>query len=117
MKSQGWCVGLWAAVLFAGCATNLERDRPFSDAWVEHNRHEREFRERKAAIRGEEGLVLIGDSQKSRAALFLDEAGKPRLRVGRGWGVDLNYSGDPEVKVNYKLKWNLSKPQWERETK
>ncbi|HPO14638.1 MAG TPA: hypothetical protein PLI09_14440 [Candidatus Hydrogenedentes bacterium] len=117
MKSRMYCAGFIAAVLCMGCASNLDRDRPFSDAWANYNKHEREFRARKERIRGDEGIVLVGDSKKSRAAVYMDESGNPRLRVGKGWSVDMDYGGSSSVKVKYKLKWKSSKQHWEPKKK
>jgi len=103
-----------AMIALCGCVAGLERERPFSKSWADHQRHERDFAERKARIRGEEGLVLLGNPQKNRAALLMDEeSGRPRLDIGRktGWSLDLRYDKAAEAAIKYKLKWDFAKPK------
>lgn len=114
MKTGIQTACLLAMLSLCGCVAGLERERPFSQSWADHQRHERDFAERKARIRGEEGLVLLGNPQKNRAAVYMDEeSGRPRLDIGRktGWSLDLRYDKGAEAAIKYKLKWDFAKPK------
>ena len=93
--------------------TGDQRNRPFSDDWGHHIKHERAFERRKARIRGEEGVVIVGDKEKARAAIVMDEAGNPKLNVGRetGWSADVDYDHGPEGEIKYKHEWDFVKPK------
>jgi len=97
----------------AGCVTSDGRERPFTDGWSTQVRSEQNFQRRKERLRGDEEIVLMGDSDKARAAVVMDERGRPRLNVGRktGWSADLDYDEGPEARLKYKLKWDFAKPK------
>lgn len=91
---------VWVAV---GCATTLERDRAFSDSWAYQRSTEGE--------RWEPGgeVVLSGkEGRGPKAAVRMDEEGKPRLWLGGKSRVSADFDlngGDPEVGVKYKIGW------------
>lgn len=101
-----YLVVLVPAVLIAtGCVTQLPRDKPFTKAWYAHQRNEREFQERKKRISGGE-LVLMGQQDAARAAIQLDEEGKPKLNVGKRKGLSADIDADlDEASVFFKYKW------------
>ncbi len=106
-------------LLLMGCVTGDQRDRPFSDDWTHQLKHDRAFERRKARIRGDGEVVIVGDKDKARAAIVMDEAGNPKLNVGRktGWSADLDYDRGPEGEVKYKYEWDFVKPQHRKNRK
>jgi hypothetical protein len=91
----------------------MNKYSPFHEEWAQRERSQREFDERKARLRGDQEIVLMGGSQSGRAAVYMDEKGRPRLNVGRktGLSADLDYDGGPEAEVKYKKRWKFVKPQ------
>ncbi len=110
MKMLLWCPLL--TLLGAGCVTGDGREKPFSPRWTDQTKDEWAFERRKARLKGDEGIGLGGKGKDSKAAVKMDEKGKPRLNIGgdTGLSADLNYSGGPEAKVKYKVKWDFAKP-------
>jgi hypothetical protein len=106
MGRKRWALAL-LVVVAPGCLSTAQRDRAFSNDWAHQVRSENEFKARKARIGGDE-LVLVGKNRGPRAAVEVDDKGRPRLNVGKKTGLsadlDLN-EGEPEAKVKYKLKW------------
>jgi hypothetical protein len=87
-----------------GCVTTLPRERPFSKEWAHHHNNQRELEERKARVRNGE-LVLFGRRNSTRAAVVMDDEGKPRLNVGktRGLSADVDIDTD-DAGVMFKYK-------------
>jgi len=102
-----------AAILLvaAACASNGIVHRPFTKDWTYHQerRSEMERREQRQA----DELVLIGEKEGARAAVELDEKGKPKLNVGRkrGFSADIDVDTD-EADVMFKYEW-----EWGRKEK
>jgi len=91
----------------AGCAHDVRTDRAFTDEWVIRNERLGAFEERKARL-AEDELVLVGKKDSMRAAVEMDEKGRPRLNVGKDRGVsaDVNVDTDSaDVKLKYKWRW------------
>jgi hypothetical protein len=88
-----------------GCVTSLPRDTPFSEAWYKHQRHEIEFKERKDRIDNGE-WVLAGKKDAARAAVQMDEEGKPKLNVGKRKGLSADLDADlDKASIFFKYKW------------
>ena len=117
MRIVRYVCGLVSALCLLGCVTGDQRDRPFSDDWTRQIKHDRAFERRKARIRGEGEVVIVGDREKARAAIVMDESGDPKLNVGRqtGWSADLDYDHGPEGEVKYKYEWDFVKPKHRKE--
>lgn len=106
---------LVAGFLATGCLRNPNHERPFTREWTRQTASERDFDARKARLKGDE-LVLLGKEGGTRAAVEMDEKGKPRLNVGKksGLSADLRVSDDKSrVKLKYKLKWKSARPKKE----
>lgn len=103
-----WTLGSAGMLLFLGCVSVADRDRPFTDAWAAQQRSNRAFEERQKRIRGDEGIPLFGCSPRKKAALRMDERGNPKLDIGgdTGLSVDLNYGSRTEAQIKYKLEWD-----------
>jgi hypothetical protein len=102
-----YLVVLVPVVLIAttGCVTQLSRDKPFSKAWYAHQRNEREFQERQKRISDGE-WVLMGQQDSARAAIQMDEEGKPKLNVGKRKGLSADIDADlDEASIFFKYKW------------
>jgi len=93
------------ALVSLGCVTRLPRDTPFSEAWYKHQRHEREFKDRQDRVGNGEWL-LVGRKDAARAAIQVDEEGKPKLNVGKRKGLSADIdAGLDEASIFFKYKW------------
>ncbi|NUM53559.1 MAG: hypothetical protein HUU46_07950 [Candidatus Hydrogenedentes bacterium] len=98
-------LGILPAV--AGCATTLEREKPFSKAWAGEVRHNEELRQRIERMKQGE-LVLFGRSGASRAAIVMDDRGKAKLNVGKLDGLSMDVKLDTDEAsflLKYKHGW------------
>lgn len=102
----------FAAVWLAACATNPATPTPFTRDWHEDVQGDRAFQKRLERLRGDDEVVLAGEEGKARAAVYMDEKGRPRLNVGQqtGLSADLDYDDGPEATLKYKVKWDFAKP-------
>ncbi|MBP8128507.1 MAG: hypothetical protein KA184_02930 [Candidatus Hydrogenedentes bacterium] len=100
------------AAWLAACATGPDSPQPFTQDWRRGQVRERAFQQRLERLRGGDEVVLMGEEGKSRAAVYMDEKGRPRLNIGRetGLSADLDYEEGPEATVKYKVKWDFAKP-------
>lgn len=101
MKSMATALSAVAMITF-GCATTLPREQPFSKEWAGAQRHNRAVQERAAKYSSE--WVLWGEGGKNRAAVVVDEKGKPRLNVGRAQGLSADIDID-EDEAGFMLKY------------
>lgn len=106
------CSLLAILCVLVGCAGNDLRQRPFSESWLHQVEKDRDFQERKQRLRGDEEIVLMGDKKKARAAVQMDEGGKPRLNIKgtKGVSADLDLGGSPEAALKYKHEWDFARP-------
>ncbi|GMU92095.1 MAG: hypothetical protein AMXMBFR4_11530 [Candidatus Hydrogenedentota bacterium] len=87
-----------------GCVTTLPRERPFTREWANYHQNQREFEERKQRVRGGE-WVLFGRRNSTRAAVVMDDEGKPRLNVGKTRGLSADFDIDTDdASVEFKYK-------------
>ncbi len=88
-----------------GCVTQLPRDQPFSKAWSQHQQHEWELTAREKRMDNGE-WVLAGRKDATRAAIQMDDEGKPTLNIGRQKGLSADVDADlDKASVFFKYKW------------
>lgn len=100
-------------VAASGCLRDPAVERAFSKKWAHQMRSEKEHAARKARLKGE-GIKLFGKQGAAKAAVKMDEEGKPRLNVGKGGKISADLDvrhGKPDVEVKYKLKWKQPRPK------
>lgn len=100
-------VSLLCPALLAACAHQGRVPTAFTDEWTQQNRKQAAFEERQARIKSDE-LVLVGNKDKARAAVRVDEKGKPRINIGKrkGLSADVDVGSDEaDVKLKYKFEW------------
>lgn len=110
LRAYVWLAAL-AGLLLGACATADPGARPFSEGWHDQIKSERAHEQRMQRLRGKKA-VLAGQEGASRAAVVMDEKGRPRLNVGKedGLSADVNYSHGPEGRLKYKVDWDFAKP-------
>ena len=99
--------GLLIPLLAAGCMHTPQYGKPFSRDWVTHIETHEEIRARKARIE-ESGDALLGKPGKTRAAVEMDDEGRPQFNVGRSKGLSADIDFDhlePDVKLKYRIEW------------
>ncbi len=90
------------AVCALGCVHTLDSPPAFTDTW--YDKTQDALAEDKVRKRTQE--ILLGD-EGDAVTVRADESGRPRLQVGKDRihaDVDVK-SGDPRVRLRYKLKW------------
>lgn len=90
------------AVGVLGCVHATDSPPAFTDTW--YDKTQDVLAEDKARKRTQE--ILLGDPDDA-VTVRADESGRPRLQVGKDRihaDVDVK-SGDPRVRLRYKLKW------------
>lgn len=104
--NAGWklCV-LPVFMLSLACASPSARDRPFSQDWIQQIQREREFDRRKERLRG--------PTPSADSLVYMDDEGRPRVRVGgeTGWSANVDYDEGAKARLKYKLEWDTKKPR------
>lgn len=94
------------ALLLVACAHTTDAPPAFTDTWYDKTRDV--MAEEKARKQAQE--VLLGDEDDA-VTVRADEKGRPKVQVGKDRihaDVDVK-SGDPRVRLRYKLKWRPGK--------
>ncbi len=101
---RAMAVGL--CMVSAGCVLGPP-DRAFTKEWLQDQRHTRELERRRAYIGTGEWVIAEGVDGESRAAVKLDERGRPKLHVGglEGLNIDVDLGSKPGAKAGYKWEW------------
>lgn len=90
----------------AACTSGSEAARPFTDDWRYYQKRSLETEKRQRRLK--EGTVLFEREGKARAAVILDEKGKPRLNIGKNKGLSADIDIDTnkaDVLLKYKIEW------------
>jgi hypothetical protein len=109
-------IALLAALVSGGCVHSPHSARPFTEEWVRDQDRVAAFERRKARLKGDE-IVLVGNKEGARAAVQMDDKGRPRLNVGKRRGLSADLDLDPEeaeVEVKYKWGWKGKPPRRRR---
>ena len=103
-----WKSMWWPLLIFAaGCLHTPQYDRAFTQDWAHCVDKEREMQSRKDHIAGKK-RALVGKDDGARAAIEMDEKGRPKLNVGKksGLSADVDMHGlEPDVTVKYGFRW------------
>ena len=97
---------LAVAALVTGCMRGDRDSKVFTEGWA--YRTERSSQMDKERAKKKEGYVLAGEDDSPKAALRIDEDGKPKLSWGDNSSLDTNVDmkdGKPSVGFEYKLRW------------
>ena len=90
----------------AACTTGSEAAKPFTDDWRYYQKQALQVEERQRRLK--EDVVLFGQKDKARAAVTLDEKGKPQLNIGKNRGLSADIDIDTnkaDVLLKYKIEW------------
>ena len=82
-----------ALALICGCASRgIHYKAAFSDQWAKEQRHveEQSRRAKKNA------WVVAGTEDKPKASIYMDEKGRPKLRLGKDAGVSADVDIDSD---------------------
>jgi len=107
------CAAAVLATALTGCITDDSRSRPFSERWSYHERPEKSAEKPESGPGAGKGLVLVGDPDKTRAAISSGGQGGPALNVGRrqGLSADVGYDRGPAAGVRYRRDWDFGRPK------
>jgi len=113
MRAFTGIISLIGILAFTGCAHNTNRHVPFSEDWTHHERGERAFNERRQRIGVGREAVLAGEEGQTRAAVVVDERGRPNLNLGRAEGLsaDVQIGSGTGAFLKYKRGWNHTRPE------
>ena len=100
-----------------GCLHSGQRDRAFSHDWLRQHQKDSEMEAREASVRAKSDWVLIrGEKDTPLTAVVTEVKGNPRVRIGGETGLSGDVSvrsGDPEVRVKYRVRWSTPRPKRE----
>lgn len=84
---------IFGLVLICGCASQGIHYKPaFSDEWAEERKHVKE----QSQASKKEAWVVAGTEDKPKASVYLDEKGRPKLRLGRDGRVSADIDIDSD---------------------
>ena len=111
MRFQATTIILATAAILAACGTTPTPREAFSESWEHRRAVERAEKERREAAK-DRTIPIFGKRAKERAAVEVDEEGRPKLRLGEQdrVKVDLDLDGGkPEAGLEYRIRFGKKK--------